>query len=139
MHKIYGINTTDVGVITRFMPSWPVSTILNRDDRIERLEFDSGVLGCERPIGLGLVFVAVCAPGCDLATKTFEVADAAAVEQPARLFAVEHRGLAGLDDVLVLGLCASVPALSSKGTRSHNHAPVAALAIQKSSSRRHCH
>jgi hypothetical protein len=28
-------------------------------------------------MAVGLVFIAICDPGCDLATKAFEVADAA--------------------------------------------------------------
>lgn len=40
-------------------------------------EFDPSGFGCEAPVGLGMMLVAMFDPGCDLASEHFLVGDAA--------------------------------------------------------------
>jgi hypothetical protein len=45
--------------------------------RVEVLEFDAGIFGCELPIGLGVVEVAVALPGGDFIGEDLLFGDAA--------------------------------------------------------------
>jgi hypothetical protein len=40
------------------------------------LEFDTGIFGCELPIGLGVVEVPIAFPGGDLVDEGFDIGDA---------------------------------------------------------------
>ena len=64
------------GMTTESVVRLEASGSIHSKGRVEVLEFDTGIFGCELPIGLGMVEVPIAFPGSDLVDEGFDIGDA---------------------------------------------------------------